>query len=166
MKVEAKLYYEQILEDRAGLYAWLTPDEESLLALQRLMRHCPFKTENLTKLHCTVLYCKGQLPLNVTTPEDRQLPAMVVFLDLWVDHQGDTIVVARLNSEELEDLHNGLKQQGLQHSFDDYNPHITLAKGIKLDAAARLWIDQRNRELSEEPLFIWFAKELKGATCA
>lgn len=165
-KVAAKVLYPEIQEYQAGLYVWADPDEESLLILQRLMRHAPFKTENLTKLHTTVLYCKGPvLPHDISVPEDRQIPAELTFLDIWTDHEGDCIIVGRLQSAELQDLHQELTHQGLKHSFDDYAPHITLAKGIKLDAAARLWIDQRNRELQEEPLYIWFSKELKGSTC-
>lgn len=165
MKVAAKVLYEDIREYQAGIYCWLDPDEESLLILQRLMRHCPFKTENLTKLHTTVLYCKGPIPLNIQVPEDRPIPAELSFLEIWKDHEDDYIVVGRLVSDELQDLHKSLVDQGLKHSFDDYAPHITLAKGLKLDAAARLWIDQRNRELREESLYLWFAKELKGCVC-
>jgi len=166
VKVAAKVMYPDIQEMNAGLYCWLDPDDESLLVLQRLLRHAPFKTENLTKLHTTVLYCKGPiLPHDVTVPEDRKIPAEITFLDVWTDHEGDTIVVAKLVSDELQDLHKELTGQGLKHNFDDYLPHMTLAKGIDLDAAARLWIDQRNRDLADEPLFIWFDESLKGATC-
>lgn len=165
-KVAAKMMYSDIREYQAGIYAWLDPDEESLMILQRLMRHCPFKTENLTKLHTTVLYCKGPIiPDSIQVPEDRAIPAELSFLDIWEDHEGEYIVVGRLVSEELQELHASLTSQGLKHSFDDYSPHITLAKGINLDAAARLWIDQRNRELREESLYLWFSKELKACTC-
>lgn len=161
-RITAKMLYNDVKEMHGGIYVWLDPDEESLLHLQKLMKGAPFKTYDSTEVHCTVLHCSSELPEDLDVPEDRQLPAEVNMLDVWDDHKGRKILVARLGSDELHDLHAALTGQGLTHSFDDYTPHITLGKDLKLDAETRLWIEQVNHRLADEALFLWFAPELKA----
>lgn len=156
------MLYHEVKELNQGLYVWLDPDEESVLAIQKLMRHAPFKTINSAETHCTVLHCREQLPTDIEIPKDKQIPAEVNFLDVWTDHKNRQIVVARLASDELTDLHAHLLGQGLAHSFPEYNPHINLAKDVVLDAHARLWLQQTNQRLQDEPLYLWFHPELKA----
>jgi hypothetical protein len=128
------------------------------------MRGAPFKLENTTEYHTTVLYHKGELPFGIMVPNDRQCRARVAELAVWDNHKGDKIVVALLDSPDLQTLHKQLLDEGLTHSFPDYNTHMTLGKRIEMNAATRLWLHSRNEFLSVVDFDIVFDSKLKASS--
>lgn len=69
-EITARILYDEIRNDnpRGGLYVWVDPDEQSVLAIQKLMKGAPFKVHDTTRLHATVLHHKGPLPHGVKPP--------------------------------------------------------------------------------------------------
>lgn len=48
----------------------------------------------------------------------------------WAGHDNEGYLVLKLNSSALQAIHKKWKLAGVKHSFEDYNPHITLATGL------------------------------------
>jgi hypothetical protein len=162
----ASILYNEIRDANplGGLYIWVDPDEQSILKIQKLMAGAPFKTENSTEYHTTVLYHKGELPFNIMIPHDHPCQARVDSLAVWDDHKGDKIVVALLDSPDLDTIHDQLINEGLTHSFPEYNAHLTLGKNVKMNAATRLWLHSRNEYLANVDFHITFDQRLKASS--
>jgi hypothetical protein len=161
--IKAKILYDEVARLEQGLYAWLTPGERSILNILGLVKDAPFKTCSSTDLHCTLIYCKGPLPKALRVPDDKVCAAFLTQLLTWEDHKGRRILVAELQSEEIQALHQVLVAEGLKHSYPEYSPHITLAKDVKLDAEARIFISSVNERLKAKPTRVVFDPTIKAA---
>lgn len=160
--LEAKILYDRIRRKNRGLYVWLIPDENSTLDILDLIETAPFKVFNATELHCTVLHCKqSELPPRINEPKDVVYKSQLTGFQTWQDHKNRTIVVACLDG--LADLHKLLTRQGLIHSYADFNPHITIAKDIKLDAEARLWLLKANRFVYRRSQSVVFRSQIMAS---
>lgn len=164
--VHAAILYNEIRDGNPhdGLYVWVDPDTASLLKIQRLLKGAPFKVENTTEYHTTVLYHKGDLPFGLMIPNDRQCRARIKEFVLWDDAKGEKIVVALLDSPDLQTLHKQLLDEGLTHSFPEYNAHMTLGKRVEMNAATRLWLHSRNEFLSVVDFDITFEPTFKASS--
>lgn len=161
--ITAEVHYKEILDEGAGIYMWLNPDEKSTLDLLRLVRAAPFKSRDSTELHCTIMYCTKHMPLDIEAPVDQVYGADVCRIDHWIDHKGRNILVFALDSNELQVLHANLRKQALTHSYDAFSPHISVAKDIAWNAEQRLWVDEVNQRLISQPLHITFSPQLRAA---
>lgn len=168
MKTTARILYDEIRNrnSRDGIYVWVDPDESSLLRIQTLMEGAPFKIENTTEYHTTVLFHEDELPFGIKVPIDRPCNARITEFVLWDDDKGQKIIVALLDSPDLQMLHTELVDEGLMHSFPDYNPHITLGKRVEMNAQTRLWLHSRNEYLSVADFDITFDPRLKASSLA
>jgi hypothetical protein len=168
MHIQAKILYDQIRAENPedGLYVWVDPDESGVLVIQEILKGAPFDTVNTTDYHATVLYHKGKLPVNAVMPHDRVCHARIKELVIWEAHDGESIIVALLDSPALQAVHAALLAQGLTHSFPDFNAHVTVGKRVKSSPAVRLWLDKRNDMLAENTVVIGFDPRLKGASLA
>ena len=164
----ARLLYNEIREfdSQGGLYVWVDPDEASILKLQALMAGAPFKTVQSTGYHATVLYHNHALPQSIKIPVDRPLVATVRELIVWDERDGEKIVVAALDSPDLQALHAELLDEYLTHSFPTFNPHVTVGKKVQLDAKTRVFLSQANEALQEQPLELVFGPEILGSSLA
>lgn len=160
MKIQAHIDYEDI-GDSNGLYVWVTPDESATNRILRLLTTAPFKTYDGTELHCTIMHSRD-FPQDAAPIEDRSCFAVLEAFVTWQDHKDRTIVVAALNSPDLKDVHRVLIEQGCVHGYPEYNPHITVAKDIVLDADARLWLDEVNRCLESYEFNLKFSPQLRA----
>lgn len=166
-KVLAEVQYPVIWNNKRGCYVWVTPDSASTLAILGLLQDAPFKTKDGTELHCTVLYSTMKdLPYyaDIDFPDDRVWGGDVTWIEHWVDHKGRDILVARIDSKDLSEIHEALKAAGLEHSYPDYNTHMTIAKDIDMCTSTRVWLEETNQRLANTPLHIEFSPELKGSS--
>jgi hypothetical protein len=164
MKVTARILYDEIRAmTPEGLYVWVDPDESATLVIQALIDGAPFKTENSTEFHATVLYHLGAMPEGAAMPADYPCQARITELIVWPDKYGTGTVVALLDSQDLQAIHAALLQQGLTHSFPDFRPHVTVGTKVQSSAALRLWLDKLNGVLATNSVFIAFDPTLKGA---
>lgn len=147
--------------DSNGLYVWAVPDEGTTNRLLRLLRTAPFKTYDGTELHCTLMHSKD-FPQGAAPIEDRTCTAVLEAFVTWQDHKDRTIVVAALSSPELENVHRELIDMGCTHGYHEYNPHITVAKDIVVDADARMWITEVNRALQSREIIFKFSPQLRA----
>lgn len=168
MKVESRILYDSIrqLNPDGGLYVWIIPSERSILKLQKLMRGAPFPTRNTTQLHCTIMYHHDALPEQIEIPEDREMVGLLRELKIWKEPDGELILVGILHSEDLQELHAELAEQGLKHSFEDYTAHISLGKDLMKDEQVLEWIEEKNAFLDGVPFVIDFDACIKGSSLA
>lgn len=168
MQVEATILYDEIREQAPdqGLYVWVDPAMYSVLQIQRLIKGAPFKTQDMTEVHCTVLFHKGHLAPDLEMPADRPMMGEIRELAIWTDHKQRQLLVALLDAPDLMKLHSELKQSGLTHTFDDYVPHITLSKNAFGDdpRSSRLWIENQNQRLRERQIPVSFGSEVKASS--
>jgi hypothetical protein len=163
-KVTARILYEDIRAmNPGGLYVWVDPDEESTLALQSLIKDAPFKTENSTEFHATVLYHVGEMPQGAVMPHDYPCRARITELTVWPNDKGTGTVVALLDSPSLQAVHASLLGQGLTHSFPEFSPHVTVGAKVASSPALRLWLDSINESLAEGGISISFDSRLQGS---
>lgn len=157
--------YPAIWDTKKGMYAWLNPTSSCSNALMGLLRDAPFKTFNSQEMHCTVIHCAKNTPLpdygDIYLPNDGIRMADAYHITHWVDHKDRNILVMELNSDDLQELHKELTDLGFVHSFKEgYNPHITLAKDVDMNADTRMWIDAKNARLEDYPIPIQFNPEI------
>lgn len=164
MQITAKILYEAVRDMGAGLYVWTNPDEQGVLDILRCLKGAPFKVFSSTELHCTVLHCDAALPYAIQVPEDKPFEAYITSIDAWQDHKDRTILVMRVDSPDLVKVNADLQAQGLPHSYPDFSPHITIAKDIDLDAAARLWLDITNARLRINPGRVMLGPQLTASS--
>lgn len=164
MKIAARILYNEIRDEdsRSGLYVWVDPDEISILKLRKLVRDAPFKPLHSTDFHVTVLYHKQALPFGVKPPMDRLCSGSVTKLKVWTDHKQKQVLVACIDSPDLQRVHSELLGEGLTHSFPDYQTHLTLCYDTPMTAQLRLWVEQKNQELADQSLDLSFGPQLKA----
>lgn len=164
MKLEARILYNEIRDANSGsgLYVWITPDEHSILKLGKLVSDAPFKALHRTAMHVTVLYHKGGLPFGVKPPMDRLCSGYLTKLKVWTDDKQKQVLVASIDSDGLQRLHRELLGERLTHSFPDFQTHLTLCYDTPMTAQVRLWIEQKNQELADQPLDLSFGPQLKA----
>jgi len=163
----ARILYDEIrsLDQHSGLYLWCDPDEHGVLEVQHLLMGAPFKVENSTEYHVTLLYHKGELPHKIKIPLDRPMKGRPLKFDLWETPKGNVLVLL-FDSQDMQSLHKELIGEGLTHSFDEFKPHLTVAKNVDLGTRERSWIDSRNHYLEMCPQEITFDSCIKASSLA
>ena len=138
-KIMARLLYEPVRSINSGFYAWIDPTEDSFPILHYLQTYLkkvsskinlPIKMDDSTKLHVTLMYHSvgESLPDLIDLP--RGLPKdQIVYitnpssLTFFGKH-----LVLLLDSPELHEIHEQLRNLGFHHSFRSFQPHLTLGK--------------------------------------
>ena len=92
-------------------------------------------------LHCSVIYSKGRGKLPRLDPA-RSYSGTIAGFKLFGPNSD--CLVLDVDSPELQELHEELKDQGLTHTWPEYSPHVTLTyqySGGLPDCSK--WIGQR-----------------------
>lgn len=166
-QVEAAILYDDIKVHNEGIYVFVNLDDKSLLNVCELIKTAPCKTLSSSDLHCTIMHCKTELPeVLIDVPEDRVMKARIESVTEWIDHKNRRIWVLALTSPDLGEVHESLVSQGINHSFTDYNPHITIAKDVPDNEQTRQWFEDINDLLFNNNLVIQFDGILKASPCS
>lgn len=166
MKLTASFdVYPSVWDNQLGMYVWMNPNSASSHMLMGFIRNAPFKTFNTQEMHCTVMHCSKDVQLpdyrNLNLPEDGLRDAEAYHITHWVDHKNRNILVLELMSDDLQELHKDLAKSGFVHSFKGgYNPHITIAKDVDMNAETRMWLEKKNKYLENNPIYIEFNLEI------
>lgn len=134
-----------------GLYSAVTPDERSCKMVIALAKALGFDVP-ADKLHCTVMYSKGNSPEPAVISCDRakQYTAQAVRLQHWNGHDDKGYLTLALDSPELTAEHQRLLALGCKADFD-YNPHITIWSDIELTAELEEKIDRFTKKIENWP---------------
>lgn len=101
--------------------------------------------------HVTVMYAKEQQSATGVL-DGNEVMAQVVGVDVF--GKDEDCVVLKLKSDDLLARHRYWNRHGLQHSWDDYHPHITIACEMFPDVSKH-YANRVKQYLSDNPnLFV------------
>lgn len=110
-----------------GVYVGVRVDNEELLTeIQKEV--LPSSSTPHDDFHVTLIYSKGRGKLPFTCP-NRQHTATIIGFDVFGPEQD--CLVLKLDCPSLQERHDDLKAQGLTHTYEEYQPHITLSYNFK-----------------------------------
>lgn len=134
----------------SGIYCSVIPYKDTVEWLKTLQ-----PVENDCNLHCTVMYSKDMVDNHATVfsrlglgPEDVFV-AKPKAVEFWNGHDGRGVIVLTLDSRDLEEAHERVRQFGVKPTFDPYVPHVTLASGAENNPK---WLRRVNQELDKHKL--------------
>lgn len=142
-----------------GLYCASIPDDASKFRIIKLCEDLGITIDH-RKLHCTLMYCPDAAPSKESV--DRCLHGCggrITFVEYWTGHNDQGYLVAKIVSNDLQDMHERLIQAGAKHTYSPYNPHITLAKDIPMTEALEQRISQVNELLAPQSIRIAFNEQ-------
>lgn len=116
-----------------GTYSSLLPDRETK---EKLFSHCAkLNVPNLVDpedYHCTLIYSKKNCD-NISKA-DFNLPCKALPIGFKILGDETKVLVLELYCPNAKDLHNTfLEKYGATHDYDEYIPHITIAKDFSGD---------------------------------
>lgn len=140
-----------------GLYCAVTPDDAGKFRIMRLCEELGVTTDH-RKLHCTLVYSPEGAPKrdDIQGCVDPDIGARINFVEYWEGHDKKGYLVAKLVSDKLQVCNERLTRAGARHTYTPYNPHITLVSGLPMSAGLESRIEEVNRRLGEESLYIRF----------
>lgn len=140
-----------------GFYSYTKPSSESIKHMRMVLKGWIDNPDE--ELHATIMYSSNTLEVKVANDMVSRgiiIPAHGNMLDYFTGHDQAGYIVLRLNSAELNNLHNKWKSAGLEpKTFKFYKPHITLSKDVgPKNSYLELRLEEINKKLILNPLFI------------
>lgn len=152
-------FYASNYSGRQGLYSFVGLTPESKTALNDF---CTYSGLGALKdqAHCTIMYS----PSHSAHVEDAiqfgqsKFTANATDVRWWIGHDKVGYLVLALESDDLLTQHHRLCGLGCVPTYDEYKPHVTLAKGIVFDSdsAHRLYCAKANNFLKHNTLSLTF----------
>ena len=124
-----------------GTYVCMKPSSEGIDALHQNLKLDDLPNGPDKDLHLTIMYSKEHVAHTIPDLHDNEHVALATGIEHWSGHDGDGYLVLKMICNPAKQLHEGFKDVGCKHSFDDYTPHVTLKTGLQKDEVG-LWIDQ------------------------
>lgn len=129
------------MEERrnTGVYVSCTYDESSLKKLGEWMDGksdvIPMPVP-MDQIHTTIVYSRKEFPCKVG--EEISIPNPQTFCPNGFTLLGNpaddqACLVMLLDADPLINIHELLVQEGAEHDYDDYIPHVTLSYGVPWD---------------------------------
>jgi hypothetical protein len=114
----------------SGFYASLTLSQQSQVMLKELcsILGLPYTEED--ELHVTLMYSPDNVPSIINMPK---LPCTGLTAALDIFGADSDALVLKLNAPYLEQIHEDLLKAGCQHTWPEYQPHVTLANKVPID---------------------------------
>lgn len=158
MKISAKTrllakQHRPLTEDSSGSYVCVLPDDLTkarLIAIASML-NISLSYDQVEDLHSTIVYARGCFPKDPTT-SSSVFGAMINQLQYWDGHDNEGYLVIILDSPQLVARNRYWAAQGLEHSFEDYTPHVTLATGIDKNERLIHRMNLVTRKISGTPL--------------
>lgn len=137
-----------------GCYVSTVPDDGSKFRLIELCEELGVETDHRA-LHCTLMYSKERAP-EVDANRFSTASALCNEVSVFDGHDDRQYLVVNLVSDDLHRAHSRLLQAGCEHSFTPYRPHITLVSGVEVTDDLRSRINDVNRRLALDPMYVRF----------
>lgn len=127
----------------AGTYLAVKPDMQGQAIIKTLQKQAKIsKPVQKEKLHCTLMYSPKDLKHTYTPDPEKIYEADVVGTALLGDVGSKwRALVLKLKCPALNRRHNLAVSRGLQHSYPEYDCHISLAYGEEADGY-KIYLDQ------------------------
>lgn len=145
-----------------GLYSAVTPTTSSSREISTFCREA--NLQDINPDHCTVMYSETAVNnVNEAKLFTRSVyKAVAIKLKWWPGHDKKGYLVLVLDSPELQEEHNRLKDLGAVPTFNEYVPHITLKEGATFQsrAEATQYMKYGNLLLSRTPLNLTLSNQI------
>lgn len=151
---------------RAGMYSKLIPmkgkEKNAITDLITKTLRVPFKiNEYHSDPHLTVIWSRLSLDkgtiLAMCDFICRRYLAAATSVQYWEGHNKVGYVVLNVKSDAINELHELLIKLGAIHSFNTYEPHITLASGVgSINSEIRNWMEVINERLRRKQMPLSF----------
>lgn len=143
----------------AGMYSRLVPvggKEKNAITNLITSNPPPFRiNEYFNDPHLTVIWSRIALGRSdvKSIAVAKRFDAHVNGVSYWGGHNNVGYVVLNIHSSDILELHELLVKLGASHSFDSFEPHITVATNVgALNSEIRNWIGVMNERLRIKPL--------------
>lgn len=149
----------------AGCYSACTPDGRSIYKINELVKFLGLPP-NPEKYHCTLMYSKEH-PIDTKGLDfkGKRFKAQMKEVRYWDGHDNAGYIVLSLKSNGLHEAHKELKDRGAIHSFDEFEPHITLYKGQQITKSIQNRINIINERFLKTKINLgltnWFVGDIK-----
>lgn len=153
---------ENLVKTGEGTYISAIPLRSDIEKMYELFSdlEVPFDLDTfMYEAHMTIVYSRSKSIDPTMVNQQDDIIGIVVGLEFWDGHDGDGYAVIRIISDDSVRLHNHIVDIGAEHSFKDYNPHMTLCDKVnKLSNHADIieWIASTNEYLKKNPFVIHF----------
>lgn len=146
-----------------GMYMMVKPQvyNEGFQALCSFITEkfpCPVPPSELVENpHITLMWSEKALEEPAILSLRDSLPeffeARSKYVEFWPGHDEAGYLTLQLDSPSLSQYHVNISELGAKHSFDEFNPHLTIAKNIgTLTTELEKWMVKINNILSLKPL--------------
>ena len=106
------------------------PTAETESELMRYMGGCPFDYKPPETWHVTLYVSQKEMPISILKP-NTVYRAAGVKADLWYDSQlKRTNFVMVMESQDMVNRHSEIESVGIESTFVEYVPHLTLVYGF------------------------------------
>ena len=141
-----------------GFYAWVNLSTDSLEDVLRYFPELSFTPEEVLDLHVTVMYSKTPISVYYSINDEYNFftEANAIGVEYWDGQNGDGYLVVKIESSDLNRLHNKWKDCGAVPTFPEYSPHMTLKTPFKKNDALVKKLDDR---VKNKPLNLTLIQE-------
>lgn len=149
---------ETVVSIPSGIFVKANPTLPSIQKVQKELIQLETILPFTDDWHCTIIYAKTSLS-NVNLPyidKHQRFEAVGYELVFWEGHDKEGYVVLKLDSVDLTRVHNQFRDVGIEPTFKDYQPHLTLIHPVSEPEKLKDYIEQYNKILNDYPLELEF----------
>lgn len=137
-----------------GVYSSVKPIGTCVEKLKRLFSVISeFAPQDESKIHCTVLYSRNKDNAQGFLKGKPVYVARIKEFTSWIGHDELPYLVMLLDSPELTDAFTQWRDLGYSTDFPEYQPHITVAKGLDV-ADIAVCLNRLNEKLKTDLPFV------------
>lgn len=122
--------------EQSGLYSAVRLTPKSTELINDFCEQAGFDSLN-EKSHCTIMYSHDKVASDFYRAHQfgrNTYNARAERFKWWAGGNGDGYLVLLLESPELKEEHNRLRQLGCTPTLDDYTPHVTIMTPIQFES--------------------------------
>lgn len=122
-----------------GLYVSVVPSAASIKVLDPVIEsitNIGLSYTGLPNLHVTVIYSSTTVKdvdamyRNAEIDPANKYIATIERFDYWPGHKNQGVLVLKMKSPALEDVHHSLREEGFEVTYPDYQAHMTFIDNL------------------------------------
>lgn len=111
-----------------GTYAKLVPTQNTSQKIATMMQLLNIENSvSANDLHVTIVYSRKECNNISAHAIDLPIKGNGAQFGYFKNKDGTTCLVLHINSEDMHSLHQRCRDQGAEHDYDTFSPHITLS---------------------------------------
>lgn len=135
----SKLETSSFLTTGEGLYVSVVPSADSIKVLDPVidsLLNTGLSYTGLPNLHVTVIYSStsvkdvDEMYRNAEIDPAERFIATIEKFEYWPGHKNQGVLVLKMKSPALEKVHQGLREDGYEVTYPDYQAHMTFIDNL------------------------------------